>query len=891
MTLAYSTRYKKYRPLVSTNTFLVTFPIFGSGDLAVYVDGVETSLYSVTATYVDGRSDNAEITLNTAVVDVDVEIYGDRPPSSPTSYSGTTPNLAQLLQRDVDRTTAVQQEQARDYGRALKAPADFTGSLTLSTPSANSFIGFDGATNLFTADPSLFGVPVSASSPLASSLGGTGGLIRETVADLLADTVFDYMDGTSAVLVSAGDVIETKNGPAFKVAASSATDHDQATAGGVKLYDLSLRSAATASFFSAMPDGTKFMMGGLAYEVDSAASGAGSATDDLGVDGLIPDWQHPIAPQHFGLASGDAVPAINRMIAYINAAGGPLTSQLPVTASFPAGVYDVRAGGIDAITVSNVLVNMAANAIFLMRDGPVWTVGESGVIAENIWFVGGQPTTSLADSPAADCAWVNCDNGARVFVQPEATKYCPILFRSHTTETVSGVYIGAHRVEGLAAFSYIDIDTSAASVGAGLYLSGLKGFAYGSSFASQNAIPKAITGATQANPVALTIAGHGFTSGQKLRVRDVAGMTELNGNDYTLTVVDANTVTIGVDGTGFTAYSSGGVASLLHWTTAAGVGDTAVVKINGKWDTLIIENSTVQHWPWLYNINATGSVSFIHDVNNICDYMGMGRGKVSNTGTGFSIGDVRTVGGWTYAFDGSTFDFTSLSGVYSTDFSLTDHLVGISGYGIIDNSGGEILDISVDDVRTRGVGRHSSTAILLDVSSGSCPNPVIRGVKSLPSTTFYGSSGGPLLVAGTGIKLGSSQNGVVEGNLIDASVKAYDFGDPSYTTSTGAATFKARRVSGNAKTDGEPPEYMQLRAPAVSTGTWYFRNTLGFPVMLGLTGGTVSAVNMSYVNGSGAEQSPASTYGTTGPWVVAPGAALSIVSTSAPAVRIFAAGA
>jgi len=73
------------------------------------------------------------------------------------------------------------------------------------------------------------------------------------------------------------------------------------------------------------------------------------------------------------------------------------------------------------------------------------------------------------------------------------------------------------------------------------------------------AASKAITGATQTNPVQLTIAAHGYTTGRLAMITSVVGMTQLNDKVYKLTVIDANTVSLdGVDGTAFTAYASGG---------------------------------------------------------------------------------------------------------------------------------------------------------------------------------------------------------------------------------------------------------------------------------------------------------------------------------------------
>lgn len=70
---------------------------------------------------------------------------------------------------------------------------------------------------------------------------------------------------------------------------------------------------------------------------------------------------------------------------------------------------------------------------------------------------------------------------------------------------------------------------------------------------------KSITAATRANPVALTVAGHGLATGAVVMVTGVVGMTQLNDRLFTATVVDANTITLdGVDGSAFTAYASGG---------------------------------------------------------------------------------------------------------------------------------------------------------------------------------------------------------------------------------------------------------------------------------------------------------------------------------------------
>jgi len=68
----------------------------------------------------------------------------------------------------------------------------------------------------------------------------------------------------------------------------------------------------------------------------------------------------------------------------------------------------------------------------------------------------------------------------------------------------------------------------------------------------------AITAITAADPGSVTSASHGFATGDVITISGVVGMTEVNDRDFTITWVDANTYTIGVATTDYTAYTSGG---------------------------------------------------------------------------------------------------------------------------------------------------------------------------------------------------------------------------------------------------------------------------------------------------------------------------------------------
>lgn len=80
-------------------------------------------------------------------------------------------------------------------------------------------------------------------------------------------------------------------------------------------------------------------------------------------------------------------------------------------------------------------------------------------------------------------------------------------------------------------------------------------------------VSKAITAITVANPGVVTATAHGFVTGSQVIIRNVAGMTQVNGHQYTITVIGANTFSI-VDTTAYTAYTSGGTAAQPEYANA-----------------------------------------------------------------------------------------------------------------------------------------------------------------------------------------------------------------------------------------------------------------------------------------------------------------------------------
>jgi hypothetical protein len=82
--------------------------------------------------------------------------------------------------------------------------------------------------------------------------------------------------------------------------------------------------------------------------------------------------------------------------------------------------------------------------------------------------------------------------------------------------------------------------------------------------------PLTITGVTQANPAAVTIAAHGWSNGDWVYIDNVDGMTELNGRSFIIANVTMNTFTLRstfdnpINSLPYDAYTSGGTAARIY---------------------------------------------------------------------------------------------------------------------------------------------------------------------------------------------------------------------------------------------------------------------------------------------------------------------------------------
>ena len=82
------------------------------------------------------------------------------------------------------------------------------------------------------------------------------------------------------------------------------------------------------------------------------------------------------------------------------------------------------------------------------------------------------------------------------------------------------------------------------------------------------AVEKVITGISQADPAVVTSNGHALPNGTKVSITKVVGMVEVNNGTFTVAGTATNTFQLtGIDSSGFTAYTSGGVVTVASTTS------------------------------------------------------------------------------------------------------------------------------------------------------------------------------------------------------------------------------------------------------------------------------------------------------------------------------------
>lgn len=113
---------------------------------------------------------------------------------------------------------------------------------------------------------------------------------------------------------------------------------------------------------------------------------------------------------------------------------------------------------------------------------------------------------------------------------------------------------------------------------------------------------KAITGATQANPCAITCIGHGYATGDWVWVISVGGMSRLNSRFFLITKIDNDHFTLqdpatgaNIDATAFAAYTAGGTAARVYTIVSPyAAADLALLKFTQSADVMTFTHPNYQ---------------------------------------------------------------------------------------------------------------------------------------------------------------------------------------------------------------------------------------------------------------------------------------------------------
>jgi len=117
-----------------------------------------------------------------------------------------------------------------------------------------------------------------------------------------------------------------------------------------------------------------------------------------------------------------------------------------------------------------------------------------------------------------------------------------------------------------------------------------------------------ITAITRANPAVVTISSHTFTNGDRIFIKDVVGMSQVNNREFTVANAGVNTFELsGVDSTNFDVYGSAGTAAtIVEVTTTYSVTD--IFEINHTQSADILYLAHKDHAP--AKLTRTSATSF-----------------------------------------------------------------------------------------------------------------------------------------------------------------------------------------------------------------------------------------------------------------------------------------
>jgi hypothetical protein len=303
---------------------------------------------------------------------------------------------------------------------------------------------------------------------------------------------------------------------------------------------------------------------------------------------------------------------------------------------------------------------------------------------------------------------------------------------------------------------------------------------------------KAVSAATNANPCQVTVTGHGFSTNDKVVFHNVGGMTQINFTNgsagYTVTVVDADNFTIGIDSTAYGTYTSGGTA---HNGKSWGAAYTSVSALDDVFSF------------------ASGDIVYIgHD--HVCQYAHTANRTITGPGSGLpTIFISATTGSSPPAYQASTTDQIDTSeGSYSLTLSGMMSAYGVclkSGNAVTINNTSKHKDITIRPaangqvtVSNSTLGKFAHKNLTIDLTADGTTNRSGTVINSAASRVIISGLSfiNPAYRTGTVVNSGTSDS--------DVTIDSADFSGFTNATSCELlnGTASGRLVFKNCKTAG-----------------------------------------------------------------------------------------
>jgi len=535
-----------------------------------------------------------------------------------------------------------------------------------------------------------------------------------------------------------------------------------------------------------------------------------------------------------GAGGPEDIFAFNAAVGLANAIGSSAASAgRGLTIRVPDGRYDLTAGQISPILISNLTLAASQGAVLLLGQGRAFTVGSPKQFIENIDFIGFFWTVPIGTKPGEDQACVYVENAARIRLLHPRTSRIRRLVQADIAPgcTVTNIHVIGPIGTGLPDNNYIDLVNVRGGTGADLQLLDANVYPFAPP-ANVALVPVAIASVERGYPTRIkTLSSHGFATGDKVRLRDLEGMEPLNGHDYVVTRIDDLMFSVDADSHAMEPYRRNGYAPKLHWSWPF---DTAVVSVEGAWDTIVLDGGVQQHWRHLAKLTANGlhgsPISFLFIRNVTWDYGGGSMVRLEVAGQ--SIGSVWIQNSWHFTLDGPVVDCIRTGRGAVIGLQIENLTIGMAGLGVFDDpsavlSKARVQDVQVNAMQRLGTGR--SHAIRL---RGANDSLTLRNITIDDPTLYYGPGAEPALSPAVGFGCSEGTTDIeISHCVLRARTRGYEI-----PIGPGRRLLRANRSASGA------PEYLAKEIIHLGPSPFSWTNTKGMPVYYQISGGTIQEI-------------------------------------------------